>query len=582
MRSFESPYLVDWLAVSLRWLAVVSAALVAGSSATAPPVALTALFGVAALWNVVLGTLAGLRQHMGLQRIASTIGDALFASLLFWWSGGFTAGFWWIGVLPLMSAALYFGLRGVLVMTLISLAAQGLISLTQVPLASLPFILTVLLGLNLVVGLMLSYLQRGLQRALPVLQSTGAPDQDFSNGPDPRQALYQMITSLNSTLNYHRVLETALDVSLTAVQAGNGKGPDRMVCAVLLFTGDDASELEVASARGFAAVDLRTTLPGNEGLVGAAIDEFTPMHTQDIRHDSELSRFTSLHSCTSAYCVPLRTGLDVCGVLLFGSPNPNFFAPEQRENLDIIANQAMVALENARLYQSLEAEKERMMEAQEEARKKMARDLHDGPTQSVAAIAMRVNFARRLMERDEKAAADELLKIEDMARRTTKEIRHMLFTLRPLVLESQGLTAALDSMAEKTFETYGQSVLIEADPSLVDEIEMGKQGVIFSIAEEAVNNARKHAQAHQIHVRLHRVEQDFALLEIEDDGVGFDSSAVDSSYENRGSLGMVNMRERTELVNGAFRLNTAPGKGTCVQVLVPLNEQAADRLRRGM
>jgi signal transduction histidine kinase len=79
-----------------------------------------------------------------------------------------------------------------------------------------------------------------------------------------------------------------------------------------------------------------------------------------------------------------------------------------------------------------------------------------------------------------------------------------------------------------------------------------------------------------------RVEQDFALLEIEDDGVGFDVQRRGLVYENRGSLGMVNMRERSELVNGAFRLNTAPGKGTCVQVLMPLNEQAADRLRRGM
>src|SRR5512140_3158149 len=117
-------------------------------------------------------------------------------------------------------------------------------------------------------------------------------------------------------------------------------------------------------------------------------------------------------------------------------------------------------MQNARLYSDLEQEKERMLEIQEDARKKLARDLHDGPTQSVAAIAMRVNFARRLMERDAKAAAEELFKIEDLARHTTKEIRHMLFTLRPLILESSGLTAALEAMAEKMHETYSQNVLI--------------------------------------------------------------------------------------------------------------------------
>ena len=123
---------------------------------------------------------------------------------------------------------------------------------------------------------------------------------------------------------------------------------------------------------------------------------------------------------------------------------------------------------------------------------------------------MRVNFARRLMESDPKAAADELFKVEDLARRTTKEIRHMLFTLRPLVLESQGLVAALESMAEKMKETYNQDVIIEADADIVSQLEFGKQGVIFYIAEEAVNNARKHAQAAHVWVRLKSAGDDLA------------------------------------------------------------------------
>ena len=170
---------------------------------------------------------------------------------------------------------------------------------------------------------------------------------------------------------------------------------------------------------------------------------------------------------------------------------------------------------------------------------------------------MRVNFARRLMERDIKAASDEMYKIEDLARRTTKEIRHMLFTLRPLVLESQGLVAALESMAEKMNETYDQNVTIQAEPRVVDELEAGKQAVVFYIAEEAVNNARKHAQAAHIWVRLKMLKENISLLEIEDDGGGFDVGAVGSSYESRGSLGMVNMRERTELVNGVLRIDSA-------------------------
>lgn len=221
-----------------------------------------------------------------------------------------------------------------------------------------------------------------------------------------------------------------------------------------------------------------------------------------------------------------------------------------------------------------------MMEIQEDARKKLARDLHDGPTQSVAAIAMRLNFARRLMERDLKATSEELVKIEDLARRTTKEIRHMLFTLRPLVLESQGLVAALESMAEKMGETYNQHVEIQSEPDIVSKLEMGKQGVIFYIAEEAVNNARKHAKAANVWVRLKLAAPDLVQLEVEDDGVGFDTSAVSAGYDSRGSLGMVNMRERTELLNGALQIDSAPGQGARVRVYVPLSDEAADRLRR--
>jgi signal transduction histidine kinase len=279
--------------------------------------------------------------------------------------------------------------------------------------------------------------------------------------------------------------------------------------------------------------------------------------------------------------LPLRTGLDVYGVLLFAHQDPAFFTPSNREILDLLARQALIAIQNARLYSDLEKEKERMMEIQEEARKKLARDLHDGPTQSVAAIAMRVNFTRRLMERDGKSAADELVKIEELARRTTKEIRHMLFTLRPLVLESEGLKAALDVMADKMRETYEQNVIIEVDPRVIPELEIGKQTIVFYIAEEAVNNARKHAQAAHIWVRVRLIQPDVALLEIKDDGVGFSLGAVDASYDRRGSLGMVNMRERTELVNGVLRIESAEGKGTRVQVIIPITDDAADRLRRG-
>lgn len=394
--------------------------------------------------------------------------------------------------------------------------------------------------------------------------------------------VYNLISTLTSTLKYQRVLDMALDLSTTALST-KGMSADHLVSAVLLFAEAESGQpsLSVGSARRFPPADMKVVLPGTSGLIAEVIESGESQLSREPTKDPELTRFVALRACKAVYCLPLRAGLDTYGLMLFAHPDQSFFTQANREVLEIISHQAVIAIQNARLYNDLEQEKNRMMEIQDEARKKLARDLHDGPTQSIAAIAMRLNFARRLMDRDIKETTEELIKIEELARRTTKEIRHMLFTLRPLVLESQGLIVALETMADKMHETFNQNVIVDAAPEVIPQLEIGKQTVIFYIAEEAVNNARKHAQAANIWVRLKTVDNDLVLLEIQDDGIGFNVNSVDATYETRGSLGMINMRERAELVNGLLRIESAKGQGTRVRVLIPITDEGADRLRRG-
>jgi len=394
--------------------------------------------------------------------------------------------------------------------------------------------------------------------------------------------IYNLISKLTATLKYQNVLEIALDLG-SRVLATPHIPAERLVSAVLLFSDADYAHpaLSVGSARHFTPTDMRVVLPGTQGLIGEVITEGTPKSQAEPSKDPELSRIVALRSSKVAYCLPLRAGIETYGVLLFAHSDPEFFTQSKRELLDIIAHQSVIAIQNARLYSDIQVEKERMIEIQEQEHRKLARDLHDGPTQSMAAIAMRLNFARRLLERDPKATADELSKIEDLARRTTKEIRHMLFTLRPLELESQGLIGALKAMAEKTHETYSQNVIVEAEENVISRLEMSKQTIIFYIAEEAINNACKYAQANHIWVRMKDYDKDLVLLEIQDDGVGFDKERVESSYDQRGSLGLKNMSERTEMVNGIFNLVSEVGKGTIIRVLIPLTDEATERLRRG-
>jgi len=393
--------------------------------------------------------------------------------------------------------------------------------------------------------------------------------------------MYQLITDLTTTLNYERVLEKSLDAALVALSLAD-HSTDQLVSAVLLFSEDnkvDPVDLYVAYSRGLPRTDQQRTTPGMDGLLETTIESGNSQLTKESPKDPELQKFLAFRACQSAFCIPLRSGLDTFGVLLFGHPSANYFNADCREILSTVAHQAQIALQNAHLFQELKAEKDQIIKVQEEARRKLARALHDGPTQTVAAIPMQISRARHLLNRDVDAAAEALYQTEDLARRTSKQIRHMLFTLRPLILESEGLAAALSSMAEKTRETFGQNVRIKTDPHLVDELDMNTKTVIFTIAEEAVNNARKHAEADHIWIRLQRMQDDLALLEIEDDGKGFNVEKVTGNYEDRDSLGMINMQERAELVEGVFHIKSKIGKGTSIQVVLPLTDDAADRLR---
>jgi signal transduction histidine kinase len=208
---------------------------------------------------------------------------------------------------------------------------------------------------------------------------------------------------------------------------------------------------------------MRDIFDGAEGILKRALDEGEPITFKDIGYDPELGAGHRASELYQRILFPPAQRFQRIWRAAVRPPEPDYFNPSGIKLLDIIGRQAVIAIQNARLYQDLVEEKERMVEVHEEARKKLARDLHDGPTQSVAAMAMRLNITRRMMAKDTKSATDELVKLEELAHRTTKEIRHMLFTLRPLILESQGLTAAIQAMADKMMETFSQKVVVEID-----------------------------------------------------------------------------------------------------------------------
>jgi signal transduction histidine kinase len=570
-RPHRSRFQVDWLLSNLRWLLLLAVAIVAfvepGPERESFPLLLGLLLFGAGYNLIILLLLAFGFFPQPLPSISLLIDSFLTVAFL-GASGGKESNLLFFGLFPVITAALRFGWTVSVVTASAIVVAYAFVSIQQAGLDSLGDLFPI--TINAVI-LLLAALTSGLIGS----RVAGLADKELREEEEAElrrlraireraRAIYDMASTLSATLNYERVLEAVLDVSVLGL-VELGPLADQMVSMVLLF---GESELFVTASNGLNRIDQARRLPGRDGVIGRALSTAEPCIASDPGQDPELGQFVAFQYLRSAIAVPLRAGFESFGVVIFGSPAPDTFSPDRTELLVAVCNQAIMALQNAQLYQDLLAEKERIIEIEEDERKKLARDLHDGPTQSIAAIAMRLNYARMLLSRDPQQVHEELTKIEELARRTTKDIRQMLFTLRPIILETQGLVAALEQFIQKLEETDVISYHLRAQP-VDDFLSVDVQGGIFYIIEECINNVRKHAQATNLWVRL-GIRNDTFIAQVEDDGIGFDVTGVQARYDERGSLGMINLHERTELLGGQLRIESAPGRGTRITVMVPL------------
>jgi signal transduction histidine kinase len=526
--------------------------------------------GLGVVGNLLLGLMAYGSFDERVSRLFSALLDSTLAVVFLWAYGGTAIPLLVLGTLAVLVAAYRMGWAG-LILVMILLTLGSLIVMANH--MESERVVNWLFDLGMLAG----FGSLGTALRPHGRLSSGSPNdhderlteaQQLRSTREQARAIFEMANTLSATLDHRQVLEEAQVIGMLNLRTGLGEDV-HLISAVLLFQGKD-NKLRVVTSRGLTRADSLAAVPGRRGVLGLALQQGEPVFGGDAVRDPELRYFAAFQDMKSVLAIPLKFGFEVYGAMVFGCDQPDAFTDEHVELMTAIGTQSALSLQNAVLYQNLRLEKEKIVAVEEDARKKLARDLHDGPTQSVAAIAMRVNYIRRLIERQPQQALEELWKVEELARRTTKEIRHMLFTLRPLVLETQGLVAALAQLVEKMRDTHNLNVGIKAQPEVEKHLDTNAQGILFYIVEEAVNNARKHAQAEQIVVRLYQRESN-VVVEIEDNGVGFDVSAVDSNYDQRGSLGMINMRERTELIEGTLRIQSAKGRGTKITILIPIH-----------
>jgi len=253
--------------------------------------------------------------------------------------------------------------------------------------------------------------------------------------------------------------------------------------------------------------------------------------------------------------VPMMLRDRVIGMLSVEIDQVNAYTGRHAELLLAVADHAAMAVENARLY-----ERARGLAALEE-RQKLARELHDSVSQALFGIGLGARTARALLDRDPSKVADPLDYVVSLAEAALTEMRALIFELRPDALQQDGLVGILDKQAAALAARH--KLNIETDLGSEPDATLEVKEALYRIGQEALHNAVRHAHATTIWVRLNQAGQGLTL-EILDNGVGFDP---EGSFP--GHLGLQSMRERAARMGAVILVESAPGEGARLQVIVP-------------
>ena len=216
---------------------------------------------------------------------------------------------------------------------------------------------------------------------------------------------------------------------------------------------------------------------------------------------------------------------------------------------------------------------EHVIRAQEEERRRVAREIHDGPAQAMANVVLRAEICERLLAAGREEVTQELAQLKQLVKESLREVRKIIFNLRPMALDDLGLVPTLHRYLENLREQDAIPVELKVsghEQRLHTAIEVA----VFRLIQEAVNNARRHAEATAIDVRL-TFGPTHLVVNVEDNGVGFDPEEVYRSWANRESFGIMSMRERIELLDGEFKLKSEVGRGTLIVARVKMQPAEA-------
>jgi signal transduction histidine kinase len=364
------------------------------------------------------------------------------------------------------------------------------------------------------------------------------------------------------------LLKRVLEITIKTFQASMG---------AVLLRDPEQNKLRVAYSAGLeqeVPEDFRISL--GSGFAGKIAATGEPAMILDTSAEETALSEVVRAKAKSLWGVPLKAEGETIGVLAIGFPKPYEWLPTERELMRAISDRAALAIERARMTDALREREQRiadlsghLLNVQEEERKRISRELHDETGQALMVIRLYLGMMESgVTQRNVRAKIRETVEVVD---RTIEGIRRIIGKLSPLVLQELGLVAAIRKEAKDLAKATGVKarVLIAED---VGRLAPGTEQAIYRVVQEALHNVNKHSQAKSVTVQVMR-EDKTVHVTVEDDGIGMQSRG--GSRERR-SFGLAGIKERVAMLGGTSRVVSAKGKGTRIEIAVPVDGAAVN------
>ncbi len=378
---------------------------------------------------------------------------------------------------------------------------------------------------------------------------------------DRAETLARVASRLNTQLELSSVLEAICDEVLLALQVP-------VVSILLLKRGEKSIEQYIRTQPHHAdCLPPIQSLPFQELVT--EVEDGQPLVI------SLHSYFDKVSSIQSLIVLAMRHEDKLIGYLLVFVPVLEMIDPDELTLLQGIADEAAMAIMNAQLYQALRDEEQAqarllssLITAQEEERKRIARELHDETSQTLTALLVGLDTLKMAYQLNPHRIEHHLQDLKTITEEMLSNIHRLIANLRPALLDDLGLIAAITWYGDMRLTPLGIEFDFDCD-GLNDRYPSELETALFRIVQEALTNVIRHANASMVKIRLLQSDSD-VILDIRDNGVGFDPRILQNNKPQRG-LGLLGMQERIAILGGKFDLITAPGEGTQIRITIPLS-----------